>query len=70
MQTQNNEPFIWASVDQKSPIHKRRIYIVPTGVDFEFYTDIDYIGTFQLNGGALVFHLWMGPYRDYRDYYD
>lgn len=36
-------------------------YVVPTGVSFtgETIEGMDYIGTFQLDDGNLVFHLWI-----------
>lgn len=58
IQVQNGVPCIWAKVNPKSEKEKRVIYIVGTGHDLEnFISDFcNYCGTFQIRGGALVFH--------------
>ena len=57
VQTQGNEPFIWALVDPEEPLEPRRFRMAGTGHPIE-ETDLTYRGTFQLQGGALVFHLF------------
>ena len=60
VQVQNNNPCIWALVDPSQPTEKRHIEIYGTG--HRIHTDIGverkYIGTYQLNGGSLVFHVF------------
>lgn len=57
VQTQDNQPQLWALVDPSNPKVGRTFRAVATGEEFddEGYT---YVGTFQINGGALVFHLF------------
>jgi len=59
VQTQGNEPCIWfinPNVDEKK-CEARRFAIIGTGHQKESI-DGYYIGTFQLDGGALIFHLF------------
>ena len=62
VQTQNNFPYIWALVDTDRPIVTQRFALRGTGHDCEDVSSIlyDYIGTFHLRGGELVFHLFKG----------
>lgn len=57
VQVQHGTPCLWAAVDPSSPMTKRVIRIAGTGhlIDDSIATH-RYIGTFQLAGGALVFH--------------
>jgi hypothetical protein len=59
VQMQYNEPELWALVDLHAPEVRRRFVTVPTGTPLpdEIATFV-YVGTFQLHGGALVFHLF------------
>lgn len=57
VQTQDNQPCLWALVDPNASTEKRCFEVFGTG--HPVYPDIDhsqYISTFQLNGGALVYH--------------
>ena len=59
VQTQHNEPQLWALVNPEAPDETRRFLTIGTGTEFE--ADrllLDYIGTFQLHSGSLVFHLF------------
>jgi hypothetical protein len=58
VQTQYGKPCIYALVDldEKPILRKFRIY--STGVTMAENESRKYIGTFQLNGGFLVFHLF------------
>ena len=47
---------LWAVVDSSQPVETRYIHIVGTGHPIGFAGK--YIGTFQLDGGALVFHVF------------
>jgi hypothetical protein len=57
VQTQDNQPQLWALVDPDKPKVGRTFAAVPTGDPFddEGYT---YIATFQIDNGGLVFHLF------------
>jgi hypothetical protein len=60
VQTKDNKPFIWAMVDPSEKADLRRF--VPYGTGHLMPDDPGvYVGTFQLNGGALVFHLFEQP---------
>lgn len=59
VQVQGNRPYLWALVDPAAPHDEIRFRLAGTGHPIE--EDIlghGYIGTFQLNGGALVFHVF------------
>lgn len=59
VQTQSEQPVLWALVDPDAPTEDRTFFIYGTGWEHE--TPVDraaYRGTFQLRGGALVFHLF------------
>lgn len=59
VQAQGNVPVLWATVDPEAPKEKRKMLLLNTGAEIPpdaSYTR--YIGTYQLNGGGLVFHLF------------
>lgn len=56
VQTQNGVPCLWAEVDTYEPTVQRRIDVYETGHEVPFSSR--YVGTFQLHGGALVFHVY------------
>lgn len=56
VQTQFNKPFIWADVDPDFTKAERIFLITPTGGPVPSHSE--YIGTFQIDGGQLVFHLY------------
>lgn len=61
VQTQNETPCIWALVNpQENEIEERRFELFGTGHFIQCDDDKNrkFIGTFQLGGGALVFHLF------------
>ncbi len=58
VQTQGQEPCLWALVNPDAEKGMRRIYIVGTGHPTGYLTGLSYIGTYQLRGGALVFHVF------------
>lgn len=60
VQTQNHAPVMWALVDPAAAKELRRFRVVGTG--HEGAPDRGtYIGTFQLQGGSLVFHVFEVP---------
>ena len=61
VQTQFDKPNIWAMVNQEKEIHTRHFRIIGTGAPFEedpCNEETIYIGTFQEQGGALIWHLF------------
>lgn len=56
VQTQHDLPYLWAMVDSGSPPEPRDFRTYGTGHDVD--QEGDYIGTYQLRGGALVFHVF------------
>lgn len=59
VQEQNNAPMLWALVDPEAIKEKRKMLLLNTGA--EMPPDVNYhrfLGTYQLNGGRLVFHLF------------
>lgn len=61
VQTQHGEPVMWALVDPEAPKEERSFQVYGTGWDIEKAKEGEqrkYIGTYQMQGGALVFHLF------------
>lgn len=58
VQVQGGTPCLWARVDPNAPSVARRILVFGTGHSIEGHPD--YIGTYQLSGGSLIFHVYEG----------
>lgn len=61
VQTQGDTPCIWALVNPNYTDTEVRIFeVFATGVPIKYDMGVqrEYIGTFQLMGGGLVFHLF------------
>lgn len=56
VQMQHGQPCLWALVNPDAPRRSRFFRLVGTGHPVE--EGLGFVGTFQLNGGALVFHLF------------
>lgn len=72
VQVQNNQPCIWALVEPTNSLTPYRFYIYGTGQPIKDERSYDaYIGTFQLDNGALVFHVFKevdaSPLPDYEE---
>lgn len=50
---------LWALVDTSQPIAVIRLRIVGTGHDFPDADQWRYLSTVQVDGGALVFHIFL-----------
>lgn len=59
VQLQNGQPTMWALVDPEARLVTHRFRVFGTGhpVPFGIIT-AQFVGTFQMHGGALVFHLF------------
>ena len=57
VQTQAEEPFLWVLLDKDKPLISRQVIVYGTGHNV-IDTSQRYIGTFQLHGGSLVFHVF------------
>lgn len=60
VQMQHAKPCLWALVTPSAPVHYRQFFVFGTGHDIapEIAAVAEYVGTFQLHGGSLVFHLF------------
>lgn len=62
VQVQNGNPCIWAIVESEHTEDRRYFEIIGTGHPFKEDRDEiverKYIGTFQLYGGGIIFHLF------------
>lgn len=58
VQVQRGGPCIWALVDPKTTLETKIFVVYGTGHPVNTSTTGKFIGTFQLSGGALVFHLF------------
>ena len=58
IQVQNGEVYLWALVDPEADTETRFIEIFGTGhpVVYDMGVSREYISTFQMKGGQLVFH--------------
>ena len=57
VQIQNGEPCLWARVDNNEMLEQRQIAIHGTGHELPDTTR-KYIGTYQMAGGGLIFHVF------------
>jgi len=51
-------PCLWANVEPGNNLESREIFIYGTGHDISDNKKLSYIGTFQLNGGQFVGHVF------------
>lgn len=58
VQMQGDVPTAWALVETENTPEPRRFRIAGTGHDLGEHAAWHYVGTFQLLGGSLVFHLF------------
>jgi len=60
VQTQYNQPCLWVLVDPFAAKEKRVFRLAGTGhpISFDMGSDYKYINSFQMDDGALVFHLF------------
>lgn len=57
VQMQNGLPWIWALVSPENTPEMRKFLVVGTGHEIT-QEKTKYIGTFQMHGGSLVFHVF------------
>lgn len=57
VQTQNNKPRLWVLVTPFKPLETRHFHIIGTG-STSLEENSDYVGTFQINDGSFVGHLF------------
>ena len=60
VQTQQEKPCMWALVDPEAKKKQRCFEVIGTGLPIYGGSDIKrtHIGTYQLHGGSLVFHVF------------
>lgn len=58
VQIQHGRPEMWVLLDTNNERERRTFVTLPTGNEIPDDINLDYIGTFQLDGGSLVFHLF------------
>jgi hypothetical protein len=58
VQVQREKPYLWAEVDTSNELTKRKFIGVGTGHTIPSEARLSFIGTVQLEGGALVFHIY------------
>lgn len=59
VQVQNHIPCIWALHDISAPAVDTHIRIYGTGCKIDDASGLFHIGTFQAEGGSLVFHVFI-----------
>lgn len=59
---QGGFPHIWVEVDPESELFDRKFHLVGTGnpipTPTQVHHELTYRGSFQMSGGAFVFHLY------------
>lgn len=59
VQTQEGKPCIWFSFEKPEPREPRAFVLGTTGPEIDFDKRVySYVGTFQLNGGKFIGHLF------------
>jgi len=58
VQVQHGQPYIWVEVDPEAQKEHRSFRLFGTGHPIEEGFVLDYVGTFQMHDGGLVFHLY------------
>lgn len=58
VQVQNGAPRLWALVDPEQPEERRVFEVYGTGHKIPDIHSVVYVGTFQVDDGAFVFHLF------------
>lgn len=58
VQVQNGKPYIWACINPSVEIEPRLFRLYGTGHNIEGTNVLKFVGTFQLLGGRLVYHLF------------
>jgi hypothetical protein len=58
VQEQYGEPQLWAVVDTSAPKEPRRFRLVGTGHPIDEKLNLSYVGTFQLDHGEFIGHLF------------
>lgn len=58
VQVQDGVPRMWAIVDPGAATETRHFRLVGTGHTINDTEELRFIGTFQIHGGELVFHLF------------
>lgn len=63
VQEQRGKAFVWVLVEERNTPEPRRFRMYGTGQPIEREGD-NYVGTFQMQGGAFVWHLFEEAPRD------
>lgn len=66
VQVQHDTPTIWALVDTSMPFEKREFHTYGTGHEIPDSEILAYVGSWQLHGGAYVFHTFEKVIASYR----
>ncbi len=61
VQTQDGEPQMWILVDRHEPLEQRKFLIYGTGHSIPSENIGTFVGTFQQEAGALIFHVFEAP---------
>lgn len=62
VQAQRDDVYVWALVDPIAPTYLQTFYVIGTGNPIpDSFCLATHLGTVQLLGGSLVFHIFLGP---------
>lgn len=62
VQVQDGTPCVWVLVEPENAVARRWFSLRGTGHPTDGMDGAEFVGTFQLRGGALVFHLFNRGY--------
>ena len=65
VQVQGSMPKLWMLVQPDSPRIRVKVRVFGTG-HTGVESEMDYVGTFQVEGGALVFHVFLSGWSEIR----
>lgn len=55
---QRNEPQLWVVVNPENEVETRRFRVLGTGRPFEDLEYLEYVDSYQVNGGQFVWHVF------------
>jgi hypothetical protein len=62
VQVQRDHPTLWCQVNPDNPVKVYTVEVVTTGLPHGYLNLLQYVGTFQLDNGDFVGHVFFGGY--------
>ena len=55
---QDEQPHMWVLIDDNKPLEEVEFHTLGTGYSIPDDVEREYVSTYQMHGGSLVFHLF------------